>query len=57
LQAFLRASLAATFGGRRADVSFLIDTMLKRNTDPSDALFATIDPQKKSPRQEPHPAA
>lgn len=29
-----------------ADVSFLIDTMLKRNADPADALFATIDPQK-----------
>jgi pimeloyl-ACP methyl ester carboxylesterase len=29
-----------------ADVSFLIDTMLKRNADPNDALFATIDPRK-----------
>ena len=28
------------------DVSFLIDTMLKRNADPADALFATIDPKK-----------
>jgi predicted dienelactone hydrolase len=28
------------------DVSFLIDTMLKRNADPVDVLFATIDPKK-----------
>jgi pimeloyl-ACP methyl ester carboxylesterase len=28
------------------DVSFLIDTMLKRNADPADVLFATIDPKK-----------
>jgi len=28
------------------DVSFLIDTMLKRNADPVDELFATIDPKK-----------
>jgi pimeloyl-ACP methyl ester carboxylesterase len=28
------------------DVSFLIDTLLKRNGDPSDVLFSTIDPQK-----------
>jgi predicted dienelactone hydrolase len=28
------------------DVSFLIDTMLKRNSDKSDALFNTIDPKK-----------
>ncbi len=28
------------------DVSFLIDSVLKRNADPNDALFSTIDPQK-----------
>jgi predicted dienelactone hydrolase len=28
------------------DVSFLIDTMLKRNADKNDALFNTIDPKK-----------
>ncbi len=28
------------------DVSFLIDTMLKRNADPADALHNTIDPKK-----------
>ena len=28
------------------DVSFLIDTLLKRNADPVDVLFASIDPKK-----------
>lgn len=28
------------------DISFLIDTLLQRNTDPDDALYASIDPKK-----------
>jgi predicted dienelactone hydrolase len=28
------------------DVSFLIDTLLQRNADPADTLYATIDPQR-----------
>ena len=28
------------------DISFLIDLMLKRNAEPSDTLYQTIDPDK-----------